>query len=297
MTTTAIKKTIQAFERHLEKKNKHPNTVRSYGNDVGLFFKWMKNSVGDDLRIGEITRSDIVDFRGFLLTRKSSTASVNRRVTALRQFFDYCVEVKFIGENPVSLVQSMPAEPRIPHILSRKDALLLIRSAEQSPRIQDASILLLLLHVGLRSLEIAGLLIGDLYLTPREGRLFIRGQRGKSMRFVYLSTRAQAALKLFCRRTGISILAKRRRSEYLFTQANGQPLTQQYIDHIVKRVGRQCGVSYVTPSMLRNTFAYNALSQGESTETVARSLGVSSVKSLLHFVQKQKSEEPRRGAR
>lgn len=290
MTPTEIQRVIALFQRHLEKQKKNPNTVRSYTNDLQQFFKWCLSTNGEEFTLQELTRSDIVDFRSFLLTRKSSLASVNRRITALRQFFEFAIEASFARQNPVTGVMGLPNEPQVPSVLTRKDALLLVRTAEQAAWPMESSVLLLLLQAGLRSGEICGLTVGDLHLTPRMGRIFIKGVRKKTMRFVFLSMRAQAALRQYVRKRGVSILARKRRAEALFVHRNGSPLTQQSIDLLVKRIGRDAGIPAVTPTMLRNTYAVQLLLQGEAVDAVKRALGVTSVKSYQRLVEKIQSD-------
>jgi site-specific recombinase XerD len=280
MSEDTLQKIREAFQQHLAQQGKHQNTIRSYANDLRQFAQWCRNTFGDEFLLQELTRSDVQDFRAFLLTRNSSPASVNRKVTALRQFFEYCIQQKLVISNPAADISGISAEPRAPIVLKRKDALVLARTAERGPGPLEAAVILLLLHSGLRSSEVCGITVGDVHLTPREGRLFIKGQRGKTTRFVYLSTRAQNAMRQFMRWRGVSIMAKRLRKESLFLTYEGSPLTQQSVDQLVKRIGKTAGLPDITPSILRNTYAANALQSGKSLETLARTMGVSSLKTL-----------------
>ena len=291
MTPVDIQKVVAQFQRHLEKQQKNPNTVRSYSNDLQQFLKWYVNTNGDQVEPRDVTRGDVIDFRGFLLTRKSSLASVNRRITSLRQYFEFALHNGLAKANPVQSLIGLPSEPQIPSVLPRKDALLLVRNAEQSSRPMETAILLLLLHAGLRSGEICALTIGDLHLTPRVGRLFIRGQRRKTVRFALLSTRTQIAMRQYLKRRGANVLARKRRAEPLFLHRDGEPLTQQAVDALVKRIGREAGVPNVTPMMLRNTYAVQMLIQGESHDAVKRALGVTSIKNHLRLVEKIRAEQ------
>jgi site-specific recombinase XerD len=270
----------KAFEDHLASNGKHQNTIRSYANDLRQFSQWCRNTFGEEFDLGELTRSDIQDYRTFLLTRNSSPASVNRKITALRQFFEFCVRQDAMKRNPAAEITGMSAEPRAPVVLTRKDALLLARTAERSPGPLEGAVVLLLLHSGLRSSELCSVTVGDVHMTPREARLFVKGVRGKTTRFVYLTSRAQNALRQYMRWRGVSILAKKLRKEPLFISYDSTPLTQQAVDQLVKRIGRSAGLADITPSMLRNTYAASALQSGKPVETVARVLGVTSLKSL-----------------
>ncbi len=278
------------FRKHLEQQGKLRNTIRSYMNDITQFSSWCRETFGEEPALSSITPTDIKDFRTFLLTRKTAAASVNRKLTALRQYFGYFHGLGLISTNPVDAVSGVHASVQTPAFLTRRDALLLLRTVEQSNRFMDTAIVLLLLHAGLRSGEICALTVGDLHLSPRSSRLFIRGQKERKMRFVHLSTRAHLALSTYCKRFRIPVYAKKMRDQPLFSQASGNPLTQQAIDHIVKRVGRQAGLDAVTPSMLRNTFAVQALMNKTSLEEVMRVMGFATVKNLVALQEALRAE-------
>jgi site-specific recombinase XerD len=274
-------KLLQAFGRYLEKNDKHDNTVRSYLNDCRQFLQWIADTLGPDAPLSEVTRSDVHDYRGFLLTRKTSAASVNRKLTALRQFFEYCIGESIIQQNPVALIPGITARVAAPQFLTRKEASALLRVAEQSIRPVDAVVIVLLLQCGMRSGELCALTIGDLHLSPRDARLFIKGQHGRKMRFVYLPTRARVALRNYCSAAGIRINDRRRRTEPLLLVASGVPMTQQAVDHIVKRVGKTAGMEYVKATLLRNSYVVHSLQRGMSADAVARSMGTLSVKAFI----------------
>lgn len=273
----------QSFEEHLAQQEKHQNTIRSYANDLRQFHQWCVSTFGEDATVSSLTRSDVQDYRTFLLTRNASPASVNRKITALRRFFDYCLGIGAVEINPATDVSGMSAEARLPVVLERKDALLLARTAERNPGPLEAAVILLLLHSGLRGSELCALTVGDVHMTPRESRLFIRGVRGKTTRFVYLTSRARNALRNYMRWRGVAIMAKRLRKEALFLTYDGVPLSQQSVDQLVKRVGRTAGLVDISPSMLRNTYAANAIKSGKPLDAVARAMGVASTKTLQRF--------------
>lgn len=280
-----IKKIIQEFRRHLKKQKKQVSTVQSYMNDVTSFFEWLRSSIGEGYTLDDISSSDIKDFRAYLLTRNTTASSINRKISALRQYYEFSIAQKYCLRNPVAEIQALPLSTRLPTILTRKEQFLLLRTVEKSMRPMESAVLLLLLHAGLRSNEICNLTIGDLHLTPRKAKLFIRSDTGRKLRFVFLTSRAQAALYMYCKRKTISILSRTRRDEFLFVLPNGIPITQSYIDSLVKRIGKQAGIAYITPTILRNTYAIQTLLQGEAPEKVERALGISSIKSYQRMVE------------
>jgi len=292
MPVPPIKRILQSFKKHLRAQGKHENTIRSYVNDVNVFLEWLSHTIGQSFSVRDISEADVRDFKSFLLTRNASNTSINRRLTALRQFFLFCAERKYIRGNPAAGVPALPSAPASVKLLSRKEQLLLLRTVENMNRPLERVILLLLIHAGMRSSEICNLKVADLHMSSREGKLFIRDERGQKYRFVKLSSRAQAAMRLYCKSRRIRMFS-RRRDEPLLKQRNGNPLTQQVIDHIVKRVGKHAGIVDITPTMLRNTYTVQLLLSGEPPDKVALRLGTKSIAALKRVADQMKENDRR----
>lgn len=74
---------------------------RSYRSDVSHFINWLKShlrSTTIDSNLG-ITRENFDDYLTYLKSSQSPTLSTNRKLSALRLFFDYCVSHRIVSEN------------------------------------------------------------------------------------------------------------------------------------------------------------------------------------------------------
>ncbi len=283
MDTPAFSKLISTYSKYLLSQKKRANTIRSYANEALQFYVWIRSTLGDQFDWKAITSSDIKDFRGYLRTRDVSVASVNHKLSALKHFFEFCIHANLCETNPVQKIPPFPLTLQPPPTLSRKDTFQLIRAAEQASKALDTVVLLLQLHCGLKSSELVALTVGDLYLNPREARIFVRGARGKAVRFVHLTSRTQAALRNFCKRNRITF-AKKHRGEHLFVDADRKQITQSAIEQMMKRLGKRHGIENVSSTVLRNTCIANALAAGEQPDAIARALGLSSSKTLQRFI-------------
>jgi site-specific recombinase XerC len=180
---------IEQFKKHLWRQSPHTSTHRHYASDLRLFFAWA------DKPPAAITIGDVGAYITQCQEQGHAIATINRRLTALRSFYQFlATEI----DNP-------PANPVLPrrhfvrhrHTLPRDvsdDTLARLFAVITSSR--DTAIFLLMLRCGLRVSEIRQLSLADLDLQPPPGqlpRLWVHGKGGKQ-RVVYLSSQALAAL-------------------------------------------------------------------------------------------------------
>lgn len=134
---------------------------------------------------------------------------------------------------------------------------------------RDGSLILFLLHTGLRISEALSLKLSDIELSERKGLVRVRQTKGITSRVVPLNATARKALQdwLAVRpETGI----------FLWTQVEkepGSPLTSRTVQRILKRIGTAANLPHLTPHVLRHTFAKNLVDQGVGLEKVATLMG------------------------
>jgi len=74
------KNVVTDYQEYLEQTGKSANTVKAYAHDVGAFVSWFEQTTGDEFAPGIVDPREITDYRGYLLHRGSSPATVNRRL-------------------------------------------------------------------------------------------------------------------------------------------------------------------------------------------------------------------------
>ena len=95
MRTTDFAKHLTAFftEYLIGERGVSPNTIRSYSESFSLLLNFLDeqaNIKADNLRLEHITRKTVLNFLDWLQdTKKSSNATRNQRLAALRSFCTY----------------------------------------------------------------------------------------------------------------------------------------------------------------------------------------------------------------
>jgi len=287
MTTPnpTLAETLKAFAAYLQSQDRSPVTIRGYLGDLALFARWFSESDHQAFSIQEITTADIQAYRQFLLGAGCRTQTINRRLAALAACGHWAAQAGLVGSNPAQNVRSIAANRSLaPRWLDKNQRLAFIRAVEKDvqtaqkryPRLwvlrrRDATMVLVLLHTGLRVGELCALRLDDLHLSERKGHLVVRAGKGLKQRSVPLNAPARDALQNWLQvRPEVTMDA-------LFTGQRSEPVDSRSVQRAVIRFARAAGLKDVTPHTLRHSFAKGLIDEGVSMEKVATLLGHSSL--------------------
>jgi site-specific recombinase XerD len=223
----------------------------------------------------------------------AAPSSVNRRVAAVRAFFEHQVMTGVRVENPVpARRRAAGARPAPRGLLGHlgpgraRGGGRLVRQPRQLPESlpldqvqdflrslrthRDRAMVLAMLLGGLRSAEFRGLLLADVDTGGR--RLRVLGKGGKE-RVVPLGRPAAEAVRRYLA-LGRPHLDRRYRPE-LFLNARGGPLTRAGAFLILRRLAEKAGLdpTRVHPHLLRHSFATHLLEGGADLRSVQEMLG------------------------
>jgi integrase/recombinase XerD len=257
------------------------NTLQAYRRDLADTAGWLAANRGAGL---VAAGSD--DLRGYfehLHGIGATTATVARRLAALRQFYRFlCSEGRRV-DDPASALDSPARGRSLPKMLDEDTVKALIEAAgrhEPGPeRTRLIAVLELLYATGLRVSELVGL---PLSAAPAKAEwLIVRGKGGKE-RMVPLSPPAQAALRdwLAVRTTFLptgSAAAVTRAKRFLFPSASADEghLTRQRLAQLLKELAGKAGIdpARLSPHVLRHAFATHLLDHGADLRSVQKMLG------------------------
>src|SRR5215216_7141175 len=142
---------IADFLAELGRQEVAERTVRSYASDLGHIARWFATSTGEAFRAAALTPTDVRDYKAHLMSvERRRPATVNRRLAALRRF---CLWAKGAGrcaEVVTDGVKGVPAAPRSPKSLEKREVDRLVRMAERSGKKRDLALLQTLRHTGIR---------------------------------------------------------------------------------------------------------------------------------------------------
>jgi site-specific recombinase XerD len=258
---------ITAFVTELGRQGMAAKTVSTYETDCTMFARWFTESTGEPFAARAVTPTDILDYKAHLRTvQRRQAATVNRRLAALRKFFLWAQATGRIAENPTSSVKGVPATPRSPKSLPKRDVDRLIREAQKGNK-RNLAIVQLLRHTGLRVGELCSLRLSDIRTSERKGSVLVRSGKGDKDRTVPLNHDVREALEAYMKVRPEAL------DDHLFLGQRGEPLQTDGVQLIVRKLARRAGLEKVTPHVLRHSFAKHVLDAGEDLATVSRLLG------------------------
>lgn len=254
------------FEKHLQRRFPDRRTSVDYLSDVRQFRKVCQKAWR------EIDMHDIDQFVDQQRSGGLKSATVRRRVAALKTFFDYLAEESgdLNWPNPVRFKRHAgKPEKRVPRDLHDDE---IERIWQRISSLRDRAWFALMVRAGLRVGEVASLKMADILYLPeadRPARIRVQG-KGRKERVVLLSADAYSVLCAY--------LAERSESAeaHMFLNERGQPLKANGIEWLLSRYGQEAGL-HLTPHQLRHTFARQLTEAGMPITSLGKLMGHSQI--------------------
>jgi integrase/recombinase XerC len=259
---------IERYLGHLRTERRlSPHTESAYRRDLGALASFCAAE-----RIRGWKQIDNFHVRTFAAREHRDglgPRSVQRRLSALRSFFNFLIRERVIDSNPAADIRAPKAAKRLPRTLDVDQvASLLARKPSGALGSRDLAMLELLYSSGLRLAELAGLDVADLDLADRTVRVLGKGAK---TRVLPVGSKAATALHAWL---GERRALVKESSGALFVGRGGRRLGARAIQ---KRIGRWAVASDlnvpVHPHLLRHSFATHLLESSRDLRGVQELLG------------------------
>jgi integrase/recombinase XerD len=269
---------IQEFLDYLvAEKGSSENTVAAYRNDLQQFYAFVTqpDQVGAQGDWDDVTSDHLINYILDLKQRRYASATVARKVAALKSFFHFLLRTGAISEDPSEDLDSPKVKKQLPQTLSTEDVdrlLSLPAGNGRSPKaLRDTALLELLYATGMRVSEIANLTLEDVDLEAGTVRCIGKGNKERVMP---LYPKAVEAVRDYIEHGRNALLGDKRDEKTLFLNPRGERLTRQGLWLNIKGYARELDLDdRVTPHTLRHSFATHMLNGGAGLREVQRLLG------------------------
>ena len=238
---------INRFRAYLERRQFSAHTLASYTLDLHVFFRTVT------VPLAQVSFREVHHFVEDQHQQGRAWATINRRLNALKHFFDFCLEQQLVVGNPVKPSHFVRRGRPLPKALSQEQVQ---RLFAQIAHPMDRALFLVMLRCGLRVSEVATLKLEQ--IDWEQHALHIVQGKGRKDRCVYLSPDAVASVQ--------QCLAQHpgaRAQGYVFwnRKRTQQPLSVKAIQKKMERYAKAAGITASCHS-LRHTFASNLLAHG-----------------------------------
>ena len=250
-------------------------TLASYRQDMTRFFGWCDEQ---KLQPNEVVRSDIERYLAGQFAALASASSVNRRLSTLKRFYRWRVDLGQLTNSPCDLIDAPRNARYLPKNLSETQVEALLAAPDTTAPLgeRDRAMLETLYASGLRVSELVGLKL--IQVNLEQGVVKILG-KGSKERLVPLGEIAVSWIKQHLSGARALWLTAPKRSDYLFLTARGEPMTRQAFWYVIKRHAVTAGISAdaLSPHTLRHAFATHLLNHGADLRVVQMLLGHSDI--------------------
>ena len=272
-----MNKPEQEFLDHLKiARNYSVKTVSSYREDIDKFCDYI-------FREGVLLENvDVIVIRNFLteeLNQGISKRSCKRRLSSLKHFYKYMVNVGYIQDNPFIFVSAPKVPTKYPHALYKEQIEEIFKkNAEREDKLKsrDQAILYLLYYSGIRAEELVNLDVQSVSVKERIVRVLGKGNKERIIPF---TQDCQKVLKAYIDKERIELLKKAKdMSPALFLNAQGERLTTRGMEYIIDSVEEKTGLFVgLHPHILRHSFATHLLENGADLRVIQELLGHESI--------------------
>lgn len=251
-------------------KGKAENTLIAYRRDITAFEKYLSERGKSTASCSE---SDAVSYVLDMNNQNKSKATINRKVSALRTYYDYRIEKGISRLNPFAKIKSVKGDRRQVDYLSIDEAAKLMElPGDDKKGIRDRALLEFMYGTGARVTEVVRLRFCDLNL--RMNFVTLKDADDES-RIVPLGKYASEAMTEYAERAYDEICGREHDDDdFVFVNFRGEPLTRQGIWKILKDYGAMINLAdRMTPQILRDSFAVHILQNGGDLKTLQELMG------------------------
>lgn len=256
------------------------NTTAAYRNDLTQFTKYVeKTSTATGAAIQawqEVDESVLEGYLHHLLTEQEqeyASATVARKIAAVRSFFNYLYKQNAISEDPSKGLEAPKVKKSLPRPIRAQEVEKILAEPEREQTAQamrDKALLETLYASGLRVSELINLDVADIDLVEKTIR---RRNARKESQPVAIYAAAVHALQRYLDEGRMHFVSNPT-ERALFLNHRGQRLTRQGLWLIIKRTVKQADIqASVTPHTLRHSFAAHLLTSGAQLREVQERLG------------------------
>jgi len=269
---------FQAFLNHLRyEKRSSEHTVKAYEVDLRQFAEYMEKA----LEISELAKVDKQDIRTWILTLLEddhiSPRSVNRKLSALRDFIRFEKQNGRLQHDPMSGIQGPKFREKLPEYVEMKDMERLFVPEQFEDSFEgwrDRTMLELFYATGMRLSELLNIRKQDLDFY--ENSVKVLGKRNKE-RIIPFGNQMRDLLTKYLEYYAEKI-APENENFYIFVAANGEKLYPKAVYRIVrKHLDMVTTIDKRSPHVIRHTFATHMLNKGADLNAIKEILGHSSL--------------------
>lgn len=242
------------------------NTIEAYRRDLLIFFEFLSEKNFD-----EISRENITLYIE-KIRKTHSNYSVLRKITVLRNFFNFLIKNQFIKKNPAEHIEGIKRNKAIPEVLTIGEIKDIINAIPPTYEgIRDKTIFKILFATGCRISEILTMKIED---VDNDFKFIKVKGKGKKTRLVPIYTEAAEEIKSYIRNVRNKLIMNLEKDSFVVFEGVSR---QNFWKRLKKYAENGKVKKNVYPHIIRHSVATKLLENGADIRVVQEILGHSSI--------------------
>jgi integrase/recombinase XerD len=282
---------LEDYITEIEIQNYSKSTVKNKKAILIQFERWLWESF--QIELEDATTRHIKRWIKYLLDKGIKANTINTKLKTLNNFYKFCIKEKILKDNPLDDIELLKEEKVMIKPFSIEDIQKMIDfyCGSNFMDVRNKTILTCLFETGIRSAELSGLLLTDVF----DDALLIRG-KGNKQRLVPVSLHLKRQLTKFRRAREKYLKGEECPFLFVCTRAKGGVLVMKDISsigrmghdavlNVVKRSGKACGVDVkLLVHSCRRSYAQISLGHTD-LYTVSRLLGHNQLATTERYIQ------------
>lgn len=266
----------------------NPKTLKEYASDLKQFVGWFESPEHQEEKIifciEEISTPTLTRYRDVMQRiSELKPATINRRLITLKRFFEWAITEDYIRRDPSKPVKLVPEERVSPRQMTDKEEAALVAAAEHYGTLRDQAIIILMMHTGLRTMEVCDLCPGDISIGKRSGQLIVRAGKRNKQREVPLNSTCRAILEKY-------LTQLQHGSNYLFpSEKTGNRLGERALRHIIQKYMKTARIEGLSAHDLRHRFGY-VMAVNTPLHRLAQIMGHDSLDTTMIYVKATRAD-------
>jgi integrase len=263
-----------------------PSSIHSRRAALLNFFLWFQERYPVCSRLDQVTRLVALAYARFL-NEKVEAGVYSRKYRndlyrGMRQFFDFVIDEGLEtspDRNPFGK-NDLPSDPDpVPRYISDRELRMVMEYCNKNASLKEKTVVLTLLHTGLRASELANLAVSDIVQIQSKWKLHVREGKGLKDRLIPLTPKCLEALQTWQEKGWEKI------NDNLFTRYGRVWQGGSTVCSIIRELGLRAGVHGLTPHRFRHTFAVSLLNYGMRESALQKVMGHTTLNMTLEYAR------------
>ena len=282
--------------------NSSDNTLRAYHIDLSDYAAWAQRVGVDALHP---THRQLRRYLSQLEQAQYARSTINRRLSALRTFFQWLNVSGIVSEDPASALSGPKQPQRLPHHIRPEDMVKLLgvyakrvdadgQDARTPAEMRNQALLEFLYACGARISEASGLQLSAVDFDAGYCKVVGKGSKERIVPLHDLALRSMRTYLLVARPK----LVAGKACPYFFVSTRGNQMGPDAMRKMFKQALAAAGLpATITPHDMRHTFATDVLAGGADLRSVQEMLGhasLSTTQLYTHTTPERLEREHRR---